>query len=74
MNFEQAVIDRRPPSQELVFCHTTDLTGNGRPDIYVGEVGLGQHDNLRHFIFENTPRVPRTPGRQRNTDSRSEGG
>lgn len=31
----------------------TDFTGNGRPDIYVGEMGLGQHDNPRQFVFLN---------------------
>ncbi|MFC6721141.1 FG-GAP repeat domain-containing protein [Natrialbaceae archaeon GCM10025896] len=33
---------------------TADFDGNGRPDIYVGEMGLGKRDDeARHFIFRN---------------------
>jgi hypothetical protein len=32
-------IDDRPPSGRMSFCLTTDLTGNGRPDVLVGAVG-----------------------------------
>ena len=52
-----------PPAWEPVliqsglFCpHSFDIgdfTGDGRPDIYVGEMGLGKHDDPRHFIFVN---------------------
>ena len=40
-----------------LFCpHTLeveDVTGNGRPDIYVAEMGLGKHSDPRHFVFYN---------------------
>lgn len=42
--------------QDLYCPHsleTADFTGNGRPDIYVGEMGLGEHDTPRQFIFLN---------------------
>lgn len=32
-------IDDRPPSGRMSFCLTSDLTGNGRPDVLVGAVG-----------------------------------
>jgi hypothetical protein len=35
--FSHETVDASPPSRELEFCHTTDLTGNGRPDIIVGK-------------------------------------
>jgi len=30
-----------------------DLTGDGRPDIYVAEQGMGEHENPRQFVFRN---------------------
>lgn len=40
-----------------LFCpHTLeveDFTGDGRPDIYVAEMGLGKHSDPRHFVFYN---------------------
>lgn len=40
-----------------LFCpHTlevADFTGNGRPDLFVAEMGLGKHESPRHFLFEN---------------------
>lgn len=40
-----------------LFCphslQAADLTGNGRPDIYVGEMGLGEHDDPKQFVFRN---------------------
>lgn len=30
-----------------------DFEGNGRPDIYVAEMGLGENDDPQHLIFEN---------------------
>ncbi len=30
-----------------------DFTGDGRPDIYVAEMGLGKHSDPRHFVFYN---------------------
>ena len=57
--FSHEVVDSRPPSRELVFCHATDLTGNGRPDVIVG--GKGMRDNLwingQGTRFPNYPRL-----------------
>lgn len=40
-----------------LFCpHTLevqDFTGDGRPDIYVAEMGLGKHSDPHHFVFCN---------------------
>jgi len=30
-----------------------DLSGNGRPDVYVAESDYGGHDNPQHFVLEN---------------------
>ncbi|WP_254547476.1 FG-GAP repeat domain-containing protein [Halomarina pelagica] len=30
-----------------------DLTGDGRPDIYVGEMGLGENGDPEHVVFRN---------------------
>ena len=30
-----------------------DLDGNGRPDIYVAEMGAGENDDPTHYVFEN---------------------
>jgi hypothetical protein len=53
-----------PPEWEAHLLHddlfnphsvdTADFDGNGRPDIYVGEMGLGKRDDeSRHFVFRN---------------------
>lgn len=41
MEFAHQRIDDTPPCGKLGFCLTTDLTGNGRPDIIVGGRGEG---------------------------------
>jgi len=48
-----------PPTvlKDGLFCphslQTADLTGNGYPDIYVGEMSLGENNNPKQLIFEN---------------------
>jgi hypothetical protein len=32
-----------------------DFTGDGRPGIYVGEMGLGENSSPKHVIFVNQP-------------------
>ncbi|MGM0717383.1 MAG: FG-GAP repeat domain-containing protein [Halobacteriota archaeon] len=39
LRFEHECIDDDPPTARMSFCLTTDLTGNGRPDVIVGAVG-----------------------------------
>lgn len=39
MRFRYERIDNRPPSGRLSSCVTTDLTGNGRPDLIVSAMG-----------------------------------
>jgi hypothetical protein len=40
-----------------LFCphslQTADFTGDGRPDIYVGEMSLGENDDPKHYLFRN---------------------
>jgi hypothetical protein len=40
-----------------LFCphslQAADVTGNGCPDIYVGEMGLGEHETPRQLLFSN---------------------
>ncbi|MFC6755697.1 MULTISPECIES: FG-GAP repeat domain-containing protein [Haloarcula] len=40
-----------------LFCphslEVEDFTGDGLPDIYVAEMGLGKHSDPRHFVFYN---------------------
>lgn len=40
-----------------LFCphsfEVADFDDDGRPDIYAGEMGLGKHDDPRHFVFLN---------------------
>jgi hypothetical protein len=59
LRFRHEVVDARHPSEHLVFCHTADLTGNGRPDVIVGAKGM--RDNLwvdgKGTRFTNYPRV-----------------
>jgi hypothetical protein len=61
MRFRHEVIDPDPHTERLVFCHATDLTGNGRPDVIVG--GKGEPDHLSLFgvgtRFPNYPRLLR---------------
>jgi hypothetical protein len=46
--------------REEMFCPhslgTADFTGNGRPDIYVGEMGLGENRDPEHVVFRNRGR------------------
>lgn len=39
LQLEHECIDDNPPAGQMSFCLTTDLTGNGRPDVIVGAVG-----------------------------------
>ena len=39
LRFDHECIDDSPPTARMSFCLTTDLTGNGRPDVIVGAVG-----------------------------------
>jgi hypothetical protein len=39
LRFDHECIDDSPPTARMSFCLTTDLTGNGRPDVVVGAVG-----------------------------------
>jgi hypothetical protein len=39
LQLEHENIDDSPPAGQMGFCLTTDLTGNGRPDVIVGAVG-----------------------------------
>jgi hypothetical protein len=61
MEFEHQRIDDSPPCGRLGICRTTDLTGNGRPDVIVG--GTGMKDNLhingQGTRFPNYPRLLR---------------
>ncbi len=41
MEFRHERIDSTPPSTQLGFCLTADLTGNGRQDVIVGGAGGG---------------------------------
>jgi len=54
MRFRHERIDSNPPSGRLGSCSTTDLTGNGRPDVVIGAMGdphevsfLGKRFRLR---------------------------
>ncbi|MFC6731886.1 MULTISPECIES: VCBS repeat-containing protein [unclassified Haladaptatus] len=56
-----AILD--PPTWEATFIHedlfcphslqVADVDGDGHLDIYVGEMGLGENPNPRHFVFHN---------------------
>lgn len=39
MHLQHQRIDDSPPASRMAFCLTTDLTGNGRPDVVVGALG-----------------------------------
>lgn len=39
MNLHHERIEASPPASTMSFCLTTDLTGNGRPDVIVGALG-----------------------------------
>ncbi|RDI69640.1 FG-GAP repeat domain-containing protein [Halopelagius longus] len=56
MEFQHSRIDDSPPCGQMSFCLTTDLTGNGLPDVIVGALGgiypftvpvIGKDLNLR---------------------------
>jgi len=58
LNFRHVRIDTNPPSGRLGSCTTTDLTGNGRPDVIIGAMGdpwevsiLGRSQTLRTQPF-----------------------
>ena len=40
-----------------LFCphslQVADFTGNGRPDVYAAEMGLGENDDPKQFVFHN---------------------
>jgi hypothetical protein len=52
-----------PPDWTPTFLHedlhnphtlqVADFTGNGRPDVYVAEMGIDGHDDPKHVLFEN---------------------
>ncbi len=48
--FRHEQIDANPPCSRLGFCLTTDLTGNGLPDVIVG--GAGQGFPGRDFVAQ----------------------
>ncbi|MDS0300418.1 VCBS repeat-containing protein [Halogeometricum sp. S1BR25-6] len=39
MKLQHRRLDDAPPSGQMSFCLTTDLTGNGRPDVLIGAFG-----------------------------------
>ena len=47
LRFRHERIDASPPSDRLGVCLTTDLTGNGRPDVIVGAYGPRENLFLR---------------------------
>lgn len=55
MQFRHERVDPNPPCDHLGFCLTTDLTGNGRPDVIVG----GHGPFGREPITENDPPLRR---------------
>lgn len=56
--FRHEVIDTAPPTTRLGICLTTDLTGNGRPDVIVG--GAGPETKL--FVGGGRTRLPSLAG------------
>ena len=56
--FRHEVIDPDPPTTKLGICLTTDLTGNGRPDVIVG--GAGPETKL--FVGGGRTRLPSVEG------------
>ena len=56
--FRHEVIDPAPPTTKLGICLTTDLTGNGRPDVIVG--GTGPETKL--FVAGGRTRLPSVEG------------
>ncbi|GAA0525121.1 Repeat domain-containing protein [Halorubrum aquaticum] len=46
MEFQHERIDDDPPCGRLSFCLTSDLTGNGRPDVIVGGMGAKKEVNV----------------------------
>jgi hypothetical protein len=50
--------DRKPHVlRDKMFCphslQVGDVSGNGRPDIYVGEMSLGENESPEHVVFHN---------------------
>jgi hypothetical protein len=58
LRFTHDTIDPAPPTTRLGICLTTDLTGNGRPDVIVG--GAGPETKL--FISGGRTRLPSAAG------------
>lgn len=57
VRFGHEQIDSNPPSGRLSFCLAHDLTGNGRPDIIIGAMGLQMPLSLlgRQIELRNQP-------------------
>ncbi|MFC7021044.1 MULTISPECIES: FG-GAP repeat domain-containing protein [Haloarcula] len=54
--FRHEQIDANPPCSRLGFCLTTDLTGNGLPDVIVGGAGQGfPARDLAYQLDRDTP-------------------
>lgn len=58
LRFRHQVIDSAPPTTKLSICLTTDLTGNGRPDVVVG--GAGPETKL--YVSGGRTRLPSAEG------------
>jgi len=65
MQFRHERIDARPPCTNLGICLTTDLTGNGRPDVIIG--GGGSKYPGKSYVIQlkesGIPTFPRLRGR-----------
>ncbi|WP_050033754.1 FG-GAP repeat domain-containing protein [Halorubrum halophilum] len=59
MKFQHERIDDDPPCGRLTFCLTSDLTGNGRPDVIVGGMGAKKEVNVlgKRIILRYLPVV-----------------
>ncbi|MGM0717683.1 MAG: FG-GAP repeat domain-containing protein [Halobacteriota archaeon] len=59
MEFQHQRIDDDPPCGRLTFCLTSDLTGNGRPDVIVGGMGAKKEVNVlgKRIILRYLPVV-----------------
>jgi hypothetical protein len=56
--FDHETIDASPPTSRLGICLTSDLTGNGKPDVIVG--GAGPETKL--FVAGGRTRLPSVAG------------